>query len=90
MNKTELINAVSKKAGLSKENGRKAVEAVLQIIFEEVQQGSKVVIVRFGTFSVTERSARKVMSPRTNQVIIVPARKAIKFKAAAAFAKAVE
>ena len=59
MNKTEFINAVSEKAGLSKVDAKKAVEAFVETVGEEMKAGGKVALLGFGTFSVTEKAARK-------------------------------
>ena len=80
MNKSELINAIAAKSGLSKVDSKKALDATLETIAEEVKAGGKVVLVGFGTFSVSERSARKGINPRTKQPIDIPAKKTTKFK----------
>lgn len=81
MNKSELVSAVAQKSGLSKVDSKKALDAVLESIGEELQNDGKVVLVGFGTFSVTERSARKGINPRTKEAIDIPAKKVVKFKA---------
>ncbi len=81
MNKSELINAIAEKSGLSKVDSKKALDATLETIAEEVKAGGKVVLVGFGTFSVSERSARKGINPRTKQPIDIPAKKTAQFKA---------
>ena len=80
MNKTEFIDAVSAKAGLSKADGKKAVDAMVETILSEMEKGEKISILGFGSFTVVEKSARKVVNPRTKEVIEIPARKVIKFK----------
>lgn len=81
MNKSELISAIAQKSGLSKVDAKKALDATLDAITSEVKSGGKVVLVGFGTFSVSERSARKGINPRTKATIEIPAKKAAKFKA---------
>ena len=81
MNKTEFIGAVSEKSGLSKADAKKAVEAFLQTVSDELKAGGKVALLGFGSFSVTEKAARKGINPKTKQPIEIPARKAVKFKA---------
>ena len=53
----------------------------MEAIGEELKNDGKVVLVGFGTFSVTERSARKGINPRTKEPIDIPAKKVVKFKA---------
>lgn len=81
MNKTELINALSEKAGLSKVDAKKALDAFIETVGEELKKGEKIALVGFGTFSVTEKAARKGINPRTKQTINIPAKKVVKFKA---------
>ncbi len=84
MNKSELVSAIAEKSGLSKVDAKKALDATLDAISGEVKKGGKVVLVGFGTFSLTQRSARKGINPRTKKAIKIPAKKAAKFKAGAA------
>ena len=81
MNKSELVSAVAQKSGLTKVDAKKALDAVLESIGEELKNDGRVVLVGFGSFSVTERSARKGINPRTKEPIDIPAKKVVKFKA---------
>ncbi|MFV0470095.1 MAG: HU family DNA-binding protein [Dysgonomonas sp.] len=86
MNKTELINAIAEKSGLSKADSKKALEAFVESVTQELKAGSKIALVGFGTFSVAEKSARKGINPRTKAVINIPAKKVAKFKPGAELA----
>lgn len=81
MNKTELVASVAEKAGLTKKDSEKAVNAVLEAVTESLQQGDKVQLVGFGTFEVAERAAREGINPLTKKPMSIPASKAPKFKA---------
>lgn len=83
MNKTEFINAVAEKSGLSKVDAKKAVEAFVETVSSELKEGGKEALLGFGSFSVAEKSARKGVNPKTKQPIEIPARKSVKFKAGA-------
>jgi len=83
MNKTELINAIAEKAGLTKVQAKAALEAGITAIGEQLAKGDKVALIGFGTFSVSEKTARTGINPRTKEKIEIPARKAVKFKAGA-------
>ena len=83
MNKSELVAAVAAKAGLSKVDAKKAVDAVVASVTEALKGGNKVALVGFGTFSVAERPARQGINPRTKQKITIAAKKTAKFKAGA-------
>lgn len=90
MNKTELINAVAAKAGLSKKDADKAVAAVFASIEEALQGGDKVQLIGFGTFEVKERAARTGRNPSTGAEIEIAAAKVPSFKAGAALKAAVK
>lgn len=83
MNKTELVSSIAEKAGLTKVQAKAALEAAVNTVTEQLAKGDKVALIGFGTFSVAEKTARKGINPRTKEVIEIPARKAIKFKAGA-------
>nr|WP_129729693.1 HU family DNA-binding protein [Parabacteroides goldsteinii] len=90
MNKTEFISAVSEKSGLSKADAKKAVEAFVETVSQELKAGGKVALLGFGSFSVAEKAARKGVNPKTKQPIEIAARKSVKFKAGAELADQVK
>ncbi|MDR1115468.1 MAG: HU family DNA-binding protein [Tannerella sp.] len=89
MNKTEFIGAVAEKAGLSKVDAKKAVDAFIRTVESTVGQGEKVSLLGFGSFSVTDKAARKGVNPKTKESINIPARRVVKFKVGADLAKVV-
>ena len=84
MKKVELVEAVAEKAGLTKTDATKAIDATLAAITAALKKGDKVPLVGFGTFAVTKRAARDGRNPRTGEVVKIPARKAVTFKAGSA------
>uniref|UniRef100_A0AB33JQB3 HU family DNA-binding protein n=5 Tax=unclassified Prevotella TaxID=2638335 RepID=A0AB33JQB3_9BACT len=89
MNKTELIDQIAAKAGLTKVDAKKALEATVETIKEALVAGDKIQLVGFGTFSVNERPARQGINPATKTKIEIEAKKVAKFKAGAELADAV-
>ena len=83
MNKTELVSAVAKQAGLTNAQSKAAVDAVLDAIAGALKNEDKVALLGFGTFSVNERPAREGINPATKQKIKIAAKKVVKFKAGA-------
>ena len=81
MNKAQLIDAIAEKAGLSKADSKKALEAFVATIGESLKKDEKVALVGFGSFSVSERSAGR--NPQTGKTIQIPAKKVVRFKAGA-------
>ena len=90
MNKTELINAISASAELSKADAKKALDATLEAITNALKEGDKVALLGFGTFAVTERPARTGINPTTKEKIEIAAKKVVKFKAGAELADVVK
>ena len=89
MNKTELIAAVAEKAEISKKDAEKAIKAFTEAVSEELVKGGKIQLVGFGTFEVSERSAREGRNPQTGKTMKIEACKAPKFKAGKALKDAV-
>lgn len=83
MNKSELICAMAAESGLSKADAKKALDAFISTVTNAMKRGDKVALVGFGTFAVSERSARKGINPATKQLIEIPAKKVVKFKSGA-------
>ena len=81
MNKTELITAVAEKAGLTKKDVEKAVNALLDTVKEEVAAGKKVQLIGFGTFEARSRKARTGKNPRTGEALSIEAATVPAFKA---------
>lgn len=90
MTKTELIDSVAEKSGLTKKDSGKAVDAVLSAMTEALSNGEKVQLVGFGSFEVRERSARTGRNPQTGAVIEIKARKVPVFKPGKALKEAVD
>ena len=81
MNKTELIDKVAKKTGLTLKDSREVVEAIFStspkegIIAVELDAGRKVQITGFGTFVTRRRKKRMGRNPQTGEAISIPATK---------------
>jgi len=87
--KTELVNSMAEKAGLSKVDTEKALKAFIDSVTDALQQDDKISLVGFGTFSVSERAARTGKNPQTGATLQIPAAKVPKFKAGKALKDAV-
>jgi DNA-binding protein HU-beta len=81
VNKTELVASVAEKAGLTKKDAEKAINALFASVEEALVADDKVQIIGFGTFEVKEREARKGRNPRSGEEITIPASKNPVFKA---------
>lgn len=83
MNKAELVEAMASDAGLSKADSKKALDAFINTTTKALKKGDRVALVGFGSFSVSQRAARKGRNPQTGKEINIKAKKVVKFKAGA-------
>jgi DNA-binding protein HU-beta len=81
MNKAQLIDAMSEKAGLTKADAKKALDAFVDATGDALKKGDRVALVGFGSFSISKRNARTGRNPQTGKEIKIPAKKVVKFKA---------
>lgn len=89
MNKSELIDAVSITAELSKSDAARAVDGVIASVTQALRSGDQVTVVGFGTFLVRQRNARAGRNPRTGETIQIKASNVPAFKAGKALKDAV-
>jgi len=80
MNKTELVNEVSGKTGLTKKETQNVVDALINAVGDTLSKGEKITLVGFGTFQVARRKARRGVNPQTRATIQIPAKKVPKFR----------
>lgn len=91
MNKGQLIDAMAKKAGLTKADSKKALDAFIEATTDTLKDGDRVALVGFGSFGVTKRAARKGRNPqKPNEVINIPAKNVVKFQAGSELKTAVK
>ena len=72
---------LAKKVGISDDS----LKAVFNAIKEEVKNGGKVAIDKFGSFEAVDRAPRTSRNPRTGEPVQVAAKKAPKFKSSSSF-----
>jgi DNA-binding protein HU-beta len=83
MTRPELITAIAEKADVTKVQAKKILKAFLDVATDRLQKGDKISLVRFGTFSIIKRPARKGRNPQTKKAMNIPAKNVVKFKASA-------
>lgn len=81
MTKTELISITAEKAGMTKKDAERAVNAALDAISAELAAGNRVQLAGFGIFETKTRQARTGRNPKTNEAIEIPASTSVAFKA---------
>jgi len=74
------VAAMAKASGGSKVSAEKALNALLDGVFDSLKRGRKVTIGGFGTFLVSRRAERNGRNPRTGKAIRIPACRVPRFK----------
>jgi DNA-binding protein HU-beta len=80
MTKAELISIIAGKAGLTKADAEKALNAFLSAVEEILINEGRLTLIGFGTFLVGKRKERKGRNPQTGEEIRIPACNVVKFK----------
>ena len=81
MSKTELVEFIAEKAGLTKADATRALDAAMEGISTGLKKEGKVTLVGFGTFSAKKRAAREGINPLTKEPLKIPAKTVATFKA---------
>ena len=80
--KTQLVDMVADKTGLTKKQSEEAVSTMLECVVTALQSGKSVGLPGLGTLSVKETAARTGVRPGTSEKIQIPAGKKVAFKVA--------
>ena len=83
MNKTQLVDAIAKKASITKVDAKKALDAFINVTGEALKAGDKIALIGFGSFAVAKKPGRTGRNPRTGASIKLAAKNVVKFKAGA-------
>jgi DNA-binding protein HU-beta len=81
VNKSGLIDAVTKTTSLAKRDAEEAVNAFVHVVSKEVRSGRRVVVAGFGSFNPTHRGARMGRNPRTGAPVSISATHGVRFAA---------
>ena len=80
MTKTDLVEVIYERVGLSRREADQAVDTVLEIIKDSLCRGEKVKISGFGSFVVNRKRARRGRNPQTGDPLIITSRCVLSFK----------
>lgn len=81
MTKTDLVNYIAEKTGLTKADAARALEAMQEGITEGLKNEKKVTLTGFCTFTAVNKPAKDGRNPRTGETVKIPARVAVNVKA---------
>ena len=68
MNKPDVVEAVAEKAGLSKADSLRALDAFMTVVAEQLLKGEMIRLTGFGQFVALRRPPRLVRNPLTGEV----------------------
>ncbi len=79
--KADLVNGiVDRVEGITRRQAAEAFEAVFDSIVQALRAGESAKVPGFGSFSMSERAARKGRNPATGESINIKASKTVRFK----------
>jgi len=81
MTKTDLVNFIAEKTGLTKADSARALEAVQEGVISGLKGEGKVALTGFCTFNAVKKEAKEGRNPRTGEKVNIPARVAVTIKA---------
>jgi DNA-binding protein HU-beta len=90
MNKTELVDAISERVGVSKAVAGKVLNAATATIRDTLRKEEGVTLIGFGTFYTSERAERIGRNPQTGKPIKIAAAKVARFRAGKGLKEAVQ
>ncbi|WP_182440748.1 MULTISPECIES: HU family DNA-binding protein [Clostridia] len=80
MNRRELIADMASRSGMTEDQTRKCLEAMIDTITLQLKKGEKVQIVGFGTLETVKRESRMTRNPQNGILMSVPDRYVPRFK----------
>ncbi len=80
MTKSELIQALSEKSGISPELARSVVETTIDMMKQQLMDGGRIEIRGFGSFEMREYGAYKGRNPHTGESVDVKPKRMPFFK----------
>ena len=79
MTKAELIAEIAKRAGSTKKDAEKFLNAFVETVTETAKSGDTIRLPRFGVFKVVTRKERIARNPKTGEVVKVPKTRILRF-----------
>lgn len=80
MNKNKLAQELAVSERLPLSTAFKAVDGLIRIASETLAKGEDIAIRCFGVFTPVNRAERPARNPKTNEEIMVPAHRTVKFR----------
>ena len=88
--KKELVERIAQSTGQKRVVVKKIVQEFLNEVVDEIGEGNRLEFRDFGVFEVRDCAPRTARNPKTHEIVPVPAKRAVKFKAGRRMRKALE
>lgn len=88
--KKHLIDSVAARTGMKRADVKLVVQTLLDQIVDELGKGNRLELRDFGVFEVRERAQREAQNPKTMEKVVVPPKRAVKFKSGRKMCEAME
>jgi len=89
MTKSQVMTALSEKAGIAKKEVITLMDAMVELAYKEVKSNGEFVLPGFGKLVKVARAARQGRNPATGATIQIPAKTVVKFRVAKAAKEAI-
>ncbi len=80
MNKNDLVESIAQSANISKVAAERGLSGMLQTMSSAMEEGERVTLVGFGSFSIIDRAARLGRNPKTGEEVPIPSRRGVRFR----------
>jgi DNA-binding protein HU-beta len=80
MNKNDLVASIASSAQITKSAAERGLNGLLSSLSAAIQEGKRVTLAGFGSFSTVDRAPRTGRNPKTGEPIPIPSRRVVKFR----------
>lgn len=80
LTRQDIANAVHNQLGLSRNESTQLVESVLEELCDCFEKGEQVKISSFGTFTVSQKTARMGRNPKSGEDALITPRRVLSFR----------
>ena len=80
LSKTEFVDLVALKAGISKKDTKSVIDSFAEIVKSSVGSDNEIRLIGFGTFKKVHRNERQGRNPQTGDVVTISASDKLGFK----------
>lgn len=88
--KTQIVDGIAAKTGISKATIRAVLQAQVETITDAVTSGKDVRVSGLGTFKLSKRAERIGRNPNTGEAVTIPEKTAVRFAVATQLKNAVK